>query len=70
MEEVKKDLKVLVADIESHLVQKEEIQFLEPLRYRFEIIRSKMEKANMSFVRTKVREEIEQNAEFAMAVLY
>ena len=67
--ELKRDLDNLVKDIETYIVEKEQTQFLNPLRYRLGLIEEKYEQSCEGFGMAFGR-DCEQNLQFAKAILY
>lgn len=63
-EELKRDTDALIKDIEEHLVKREELYFLEPLRYRFGILKSKVD--SQPFIGNR---QLRDNLAYAGAIL-
>lgn len=68
MKKLRKDLDVLLKDIEDYIVEKGQTQFTNPLRYRLDLLQEKYERLQPVFSNNEMR-KVEEDLRFANAIL-
>lgn len=68
MKKLRKDLDVLLKDIENYIVEKGQTQFTNPLRYRLDLLQEKYEHLQPVFSSNDTR-KVEEDLNFASAIL-
>lgn len=68
MKKLRKDLDALLKDIENYIVEKQQCQFINPLKYRLEILQGKYEKIKPVFSSSDTQ-KVEEDLRVAEAIL-
>lgn len=68
MRKLRKDLDNLLKDIESYIVEKQQCQFTNPLRYRLNLLQEKYEKIKPVFSSSDTQ-KVEEDLRVAEAIL-
>ncbi len=65
---LRRDLDVLLNDIETYIVERQQSQFINPLRYRLGLLQEKFEHLSLVFNSNDVQ-KVEEDLRFAKAIL-
>ena len=70
MKKFREDLDNLMKDVEKFIVEKNQMQFISPLRYRLNILDEKFEKISLRILSSSESKKIEEDLQFCKAILY
>lgn len=68
LKNLRRDLDALLNDIETYIVERQQNQFLNPLRYRLGLLQEKFEHLSLVFFGSDTQ-KIEEDLRFANAIL-